>query len=266
MQQIKNVVATDNNDIFILEAITNLEIYKSKIEHDLKVKLFLSLFKTNLSTLINKYCKLLTFQSVISSADMHQTVVSIAVFLFITVKSDASAVFDPLEYQALVRTRFQEMDTILRHQAEQLKELNERIKTLEGVVDNQKTEIRNQNKQVENQRDEINNLTNILENRLDQVRFLQNTIDNHTIQINTLTDQISRVKLKQIVDDTRKSGLQKAMMKEKTGVNKPDSQQNIETRDSDVQMIEDGRKPQLPLSVMDSKGLCFYFDIVIENI
>jgi hypothetical protein len=54
---------------------------------------------------------------------MHQTVVIISVFLFITVNSDASAVFDPMEYQALVSTRFQEMDTILRHQAEQLKEL-----------------------------------------------------------------------------------------------------------------------------------------------
>jgi hypothetical protein len=63
------------------------------------------------------------YQSVISSADMHQTVVSIAVFLFITVNSDASAVFDPLKYQALVSTRFQEMDTVLRHQAEQLSAL-----------------------------------------------------------------------------------------------------------------------------------------------
>jgi hypothetical protein len=50
------------------------------------------------------------------------------------VNSDASAVFDPLKYQALVTTRFQEMDTVLRHQAEQLKELSERIKNLEGVV------------------------------------------------------------------------------------------------------------------------------------
>jgi hypothetical protein len=62
-----------------------------------------------------------------------------------------------------------------------------------------------------------------------------------------------------MADDTRKSELQKATMKEKTGLNKSDYEQNIETRDSDVQMIEDGRKPQLPLSVMDSKGLCFYF-------
>jgi len=263
MQQIKNVVANDYNDIFILEAITNLEIYKGKIEHDLKVKLFLSLFKTNLSTLINKYCKLLTFQSVISSADMHQTVVSIAVFLFITVNSDASAVFDPLKYQALVSTRFQEMDTVLRHQSEQLKELGERIKNLEGVVDNQKTEIRNQNKQMEKQRDEINSLTNILENRLDQVRFLQNTIDNQTIQINTLTDQLSTVKLKQMADDTRISVLEKAKMKKKPGLNKPDYHMNIETRDSEVQMIDNGTKP---LSGMDSKGLCFYFDIAIENI
>jgi uncharacterized protein Yka (UPF0111/DUF47 family) len=58
----------------------------------------------------------------------------------------SSAVFDPLKYQASVSTRFQEMDTVLRRQAEQLKELGERIKTLEGVVDNQKTEIRSQNK------------------------------------------------------------------------------------------------------------------------
>ena len=197
---------------------------------------------------------------------MHQTVVIIAVFLFITVNSDASAVFDPLKYQALVSTRFQEMDTILRHQAEQLKELSERIKNLEGVVDNQKTKIRNQTKQVENQRYEINSLTNMLENRLDQVRFLQNTINNQTIQINTLTGQLSTVKLKQMADNTRISGLEKAMMKEKTGLNKSDYHLNIETRDSYVQMTEDGRKPQLPLSVMDSKGLYFYFDIVIENI
>jgi uncharacterized protein YlxW (UPF0749 family) len=54
------------------------------------------------------------------------------------------------------------MDTVLRRQAEQLKELGERIKTLEGVVDNQKTEIRSQNKQVENQRDEINSLNVII--------------------------------------------------------------------------------------------------------
>jgi chromosome segregation ATPase len=197
---------------------------------------------------------------------MHQTVVIIAVFLFITVNSDASAVFDPLEYQELVSTRFQGMDTVLRHQAEQLNELSERIKNLEGVVDNQKTEIRNQNKQVENQRDEINSLTNMLENRLNQVRFLQNTINNQTIQINTLTDQLSTVKLKQMADNTRISVLEKATMKEKTGLNKSDYHLNIETRDSDVQMTEDGRKPQLPLSVMDNKGLYFYFDIVIENI
>jgi hypothetical protein len=38
------MVATDNNDVFILEASTILEMYKSKIEHDLKVNLFLSLF------------------------------------------------------------------------------------------------------------------------------------------------------------------------------------------------------------------------------
>jgi predicted RNase H-like nuclease (RuvC/YqgF family) len=134
---------------------------------------------------------------------MLQTVVIISVFLFITVNTDASAVFDPLKYQALVSTRFQEMDTVLRHQAEQLKELGERIKNLEGVVDNQKTEIHNQNKQVENQRDEINSLTNILENRLNQVLSLQNTIDNQTIQINTLTDQLSIVKLKQMTGGTR---------------------------------------------------------------
>jgi predicted RNase H-like nuclease (RuvC/YqgF family) len=158
------------------------------------------------------------------------------------------------------------MDTVLRHQAEQLKEFGERIKNLEGVVDNQKTEIHNQNKQVENQRDEINSLTNILENRLNQVRSLQNTIDNQTIQINTLTDQLSIVKLKQLTDDTRISGLEKATVKEKTGLNKSDYHLNIESRDSEVQMVEDGRKPPLPLSVMDSKGLCCYFDIVIENI
>jgi hypothetical protein len=52
------------------------------------------------------------------------------------VNSDASAVFDPLKYQASVSTQFQEMDTVLRRQAEQLKELGERIKTLESVVDN----------------------------------------------------------------------------------------------------------------------------------
>jgi len=98
------MVAIGYNDVFILEACTILEVYKSKIEHDFKVKHSLSLFKTNLSTLINKYCKLLTFQSVISSANMHQTVVIISVFLFITVNSDASAVFDPLKYQALVST------------------------------------------------------------------------------------------------------------------------------------------------------------------
>ena len=191
---------------------------------------------------------------------MHQTVVIIAVFLFINVNSDASAVFDPLKYQALVTTRFQEMDTVLRHQAEQLKELGERIKNLEGVVDNQKTEIRNQNKQILNQRDEINSLTNISENRLNQVRFLQNTINNQTIQINTLTDQLSTVKLKQMADDTRISVLEKATMKEKTGVNKSDYHLNIETRDSEVQMI--GRKPQLPLSVMDSKGSWFFFTLL----
>ena len=55
-------------------------------------------------------------------------------------------------------------------------------------------------------------------------------------------------------------------MKEKTGLNKSDYHMNIETRDSEVQMTEDGRKPLLPLSVMENKGLCFYFDIVIENI
>ena len=197
--------------------------------------LYLSLFKSNWSTLLNKYCKLFTFQSAISSADMHQTIVIIAVFLFITVNSDASAVFDPLKYQAVVTTRFQEMDTVLRHQDEQLKELGERF------VDNQKTEIRNKNKQVENQRDEINSLTNMLENRLNQVRFLQNTINNQTIQINTLTGQLSTVKLKQMADDTRISGLEKATMKEKTGLNKSDYHLNIETRDSEVQMI--GRKP-----------------------
>ena len=194
---------------------------------------------------------------------MHQTVLIIFIFLFITVNSDASAVFDPLEYQASVSTRFQEMDTVLRRQAEQLKELGERIKTLEGVVDNQKTEIRSQNKQVENQRDEINSLTNILENRLDQVRSLQNTIDYHTIQIHTLTDQLSTVKLKQMADDTRISVLEKAKMEKQSGLNKPDYHMNIETRDSEVQMIENGTKP---LSGMDSKGLYFYFDIVIENI
>jgi len=197
---------------------------------------------------------------------MRQTVVIISIFLLITVNSDASAAFVPMEYQALVSTRFQEMDTVLRHQAEQLKELGERIKNLESVVDNQKTEIRNQNKQVENQRDEINSLTNILENRLEKVRFLQNTIDNQTIQIKTLTEQLSTVKLKQMADDTRISVLEKALMKEKTGLNKSDYHLNIETRDSEVQMTEDGRKPLLPLSVMENKGLCFYFDIVIENI
>ena len=77
---------------------------------------------------------------------MHQTVIIISVFLFITVNTDASEVFDPLKYQALVTTRFQEMDTVLRHQAEQLKELGERIKNLEGVVDNQNTEIQNNKK------------------------------------------------------------------------------------------------------------------------
>ena len=97
--------------------------------------------------------------------------------------------------------------------------------------------------------EEINSLTNILENRLNQVRSQQNTIDNQTIQINTLTDQLSIVKLKQMTDDTRISGLEKATMKEKTGLNKSDYHLNIETRDSDVQMTEDGRKPQLPLSV-----------------
>ena len=69
-----------------------------------------------------------------------------------------------------------------------------------------------------------------------------------------------------MADDTRISGLEKATMKEKTGLNKSYYHQNIFTRDSDVQMIEDGRKPPLPLSGMESKGLCFYFDIVIENI
>ena len=162
---------------------------------------------------------------------MPQTVVIISVFLFIAVNTDASAVFDPLKYQALVSTRFQEMDTVLRHQAEQLKELGERIKNLEGVVDNQKTEIHNQNKQVENQRNEINSLTNILENRLNQVQSLQNTIDNHTIQINTLTDQLSIVKLKQLTDNTRISGLEKTTIKEKTGLNKSDYHLNIESRD-----------------------------------
>ena len=140
------------------------------------------------------------------------------------------------------------------------------IKTLEGVVNNQKTEIQNQNKQVENQRDEINSLTNILENRLEKVRFLQNTIDNQTIQIKTLTEQLSTVKLKQMADDTRISVLEKAIMKKKPGLNKPDYHLNIETRDSDVQMIDNGTKPPLPLSGMNSKGLYFYFDIVIENI
>jgi hypothetical protein len=62
------------------------------------------------------------------------------------------------------------------------------------------------------------------------------------------------------------SGLEKATMKEKTGLNKSDYHLNIESRDSEVQMIEDGRKPPLPLSVMDSKGLCCYFDIVICNL
>ena len=250
-----------------MEASTILEIYKSKIEHALKFNLFLSLFKTIACQLfINKYCKLFIYRSVNLSVDMLQTVVIISLFLFIAVNTDASAVFDPLKYQALVSTRFQEMDTVLRHQVEQLKEFGERIKNLEGVVDNQKTEIHNQNKQVENQRDEINSLTNILENRLNQVRSLQNTIDNQTIQINTLTDQLSIVKLKQLTDDTRISGLEKATVKEKTGLNKSDYHLNIESRDSEVQMVEDGRKPPLPLSVMDSKGLCCYFDIVIENI
>jgi hypothetical protein len=46
-----------------------------------------------------------------------------------------------------------------------------------------------------------------------------------------------------MADDTRKSELQKATMKEKTGLNKSDYEQNIESRDSEVQMIEDGRKP-----------------------
>ena len=101
---------------------------------------------------------------------------------------------------------------------------------------------------------------------MNQVRSLQNTIDNQTIQINTLTDQLSIVKLKQMTDDTRISGLEKATVKEKTGLNKSDYHLNIESRDSEVQMVEDGRKPPLPLSVMDSKGLCCYFDIVIENI
>ena len=97
---------------------------------------------------------------------------------------------------------------------------------------------------MENQREEINSLTNILENRLNQVRSQQNTIDNQTIQINTLTDQLSIVKLKQMTDDTRISGLEKATMKEKTGLNKSDYHLNIESRDSEVQMIEDGRKPK----------------------
>ena len=97
----------------------------TKVRQNMTLRLSLSYIYLKLTChhFINKYCKLLTFQSVILSASMHQTVVIISVFLFITVNSDASAVFDPMEYQALVSTRFQEMDTILRHQAEQLKEL-----------------------------------------------------------------------------------------------------------------------------------------------
>jgi hypothetical protein len=44
-----------------------------------------------------------------------------------------------------------------------------------------------------------------------------------------------------MTDDTRISGLEKATMKEKTGLNKSDYHLNIESRDSEVQMIEDGR-------------------------
>jgi hypothetical protein len=58
--------------------------------------------------------------------------------------------------------------------------------------------------------------------------------------------------------------IKKATIKEKTGLNKSDYHLNIETRDSDVQMTEDGRKPQLPLSVMDSsyrKVTCSCYDI-----